>query len=92
MDNKPIARCVANDVNAYEYPFYIKPADGMEPDYIFLENHVYNFNPDEMKAIMNRLVRIEREKNIKDLGYQKDKEGIYVLSELEKPWLHGGQT
>ena len=39
--------------NPFEYPFYIKPAEGMEPDYILLEDHVYNFNSEEMKQIMD---------------------------------------
>jgi hypothetical protein len=30
-------------VDAYRYPFYVKPEHGMEPAYIFLEDHVYNF-------------------------------------------------
>jgi hypothetical protein len=43
MDEKPIARCEANGVDAYRYPFYVKPEHGMEPAYVFLEDHVYNF-------------------------------------------------
>ena len=92
MDDKPIARCEANGVDAYDYPFYIKPADRMEPDYIFLEDHVYNFDAEERRRMMNRLIRIEQEKDLENLGYQKDAEGIYVLSESEKPWLHGGES
>jgi hypothetical protein len=91
MDDKPIARCVANGVDAYEYPFFIKPAEGMEPAYIFLEDHVYNFNTEEMEEIMHRLVRIEQEKDLQDLGYKKSIEGIYILSKPEEPWLGGGQ-
>ncbi|MDY6990619.1 MAG: hypothetical protein SWQ30_21455 [Thermodesulfobacteriota bacterium] len=91
MDHKPIARCMANGVEAYEYPFYIKPAEGMEPDYIFLEDHIYNFNKQEKEQLMDRLVRIEQEKDLQGLGYQKNQEGIYILSEAEEPWLDGGQ-
>ena len=87
MDEKPIARCEANGVDAYEYPFYVKPAEGMEPAYIFLEDHVYNFNVEESEEIMNRLVRIEKEEDLQDLGYEKGEDGIYVLSKLEEPWL-----
>jgi hypothetical protein len=89
--DRPIARCVANGVDAYEYPFYIKPAEGMEPAYIFLEDHVYNFNRQEKGAIVDRLVRIEQEGDLQALGYEKNREGIYVLSEAEKPWLDGGR-
>ncbi len=87
MDEKPIARCEANGVDAYEYPFYVKPAEGMEPAYIFLEDHVYNFNVEESKEIMDRLVRIERQEDLQDLGYEKGEDGIYVLSKIEGPWL-----
>ena len=91
MEDKPIARCEANDVDAYEYPFYFKPAHGMEPAYIFLEDHVYNFDRDEAENIMDHLIRIEREQDLRDLGCEKNEEGIYLLSEREKPWLHGGE-
>ncbi len=87
MDEKPIARCEANGVEAYEYPFYVKPAQAMEPAYIFLEDHVYNFNAEEMKEIMGSLVRIEEEKDLQDLGYEKAEGGIYVMSKPEEPWL-----
>lgn len=88
MHEKPIARCEANGVDAYEYPFYVKPAHGMEPAYIFLEDHVYNFNQEEMEEIMAHLVRIEQEKDLQNLGFEKDVHGIYILSESERPWLH----
>lgn len=90
MDEKPIARCEANSVDAYKYPFYIKPAHGMEPAYIFLEEHVYNFNNEEVEEIMVYLVRINEEKDLQQLGYKKDQEGIYILSKPEKSWLREG--
>jgi hypothetical protein len=92
MNEKPIARCEANHVEAYTYPFYVKPEQGMEPAYIFLEEHVYNFDADETREIMGQLVRIDKEGDLKKLGYQKDNEGIYVLSPVEKPWLQGGKS
>jgi len=92
MDEKPIARCEANGVDAYEYPFYVKPAQGMEPDYIFLEEHVYNFTTEETEEIMPHLVRIEQEKDLQALGYKKNEEGLYILSKPEEPWLQGGKS
>ena len=92
MDEKPIARCEANGVDAYEYPFYVKPAQGMEPDYIFLEDHVYNFTTEETEEIMPHLVRIEQEKDLRALGYKKTEEGLYILSKPEEPWLQGGKS
>ena len=41
---------------------------------------------------MIHLVRIEEEKDLKALGYKKNKDGIYILSEPEEPWLHGGES
>lgn len=92
MNDKPIARCDANDVEAYSYPFYVKPEQGMEPAYIFLEDHVYNFDRDEAEHIMGSLVRIDNENDLKKLGFKKDPNGIYIVSPAEKPWFEGGQT
>ena len=92
MDEKPIARCEANGVDAYEYPFYVRPAQGSEPAYLFLEDHVYNFTSEEAEEILVRLVRIEEEKDLQALGYEKNQDGTFVLSKPEEPWLHGGQS
>ena len=90
MNQKPIARCEANDVEAYTFPFYVKPEQGMEPAYIFLEDHIYNFDSDETREIVDQLVRIDNEGDLKKLGYEKDTEGVYIISPIEKPWLQGG--
>ena len=92
MDEKPIARCEANGVDAYKYPFFVKPEHGMEPAYIFLEDHVYNFTTEEVEEIMTHLVRIEDEKDLQALGYKTNQDGIYVLSTSEEPWSHGGES
>jgi hypothetical protein len=92
MNQKPIARCEANDVEAYTFPFFVKPEQGMEPAYIFLEDHIYNFNSEETREIANRLVRVDNEGDLKQLGYEKDAEGVYIISPIEKPWLQGGST
>ena len=92
MNEKPIARCEANDVEAYTYPFYVKPEQGMEPAYIFLEDHVYNFNTDETREIICHLIRIDNEEDLKKLGYEKDEKGVYILSPIPKPWLQGGTS
>jgi hypothetical protein len=92
MNEKPIARCEANDVEAYTYPFYVKPEQGMEPAYIFLQDHIYNFDTEERREILGHLVRIDNEGDLKKLGYKQNEEGIYVLSPNEKPWLQGGKS
>jgi hypothetical protein len=92
MHQKPIARCAANGVDAYSYPFYVRPARGMEPAYIFLEDHVYNFTTEEAEEIMPHLVCIEDEKDLQKLGFEKNKDGIYLVSTIEEPWLPGGES
>lgn len=92
MEEKPIARCEANGVHAYDYPFYVKPAKDMEPAFIFLEDHVYNFVREEMEEIMPRLVKIRRDEDLQALGYEKDEEGVFVLAKPEEAWLHGGKS
>ncbi|MBW2259918.1 MAG: hypothetical protein JRF18_05645 [Deltaproteobacteria bacterium] len=85
MDHKPIIRCEANGVDAFSYPFYVKPARGMEPAYIFLEDHVYNFNTEEVQEIMPDLICIEDEKDLQRLGCKQNEDGVYLLSILEEP-------
>ena len=92
MAEKPIARCEANGVEAYDYPFYVKPAYGMEPAYIFLEDHLYNFNTEEMEETMAHLVRVEKEDDLKAFGCKKNADGIYVLGEPEERSFHGGKS
>jgi hypothetical protein len=89
MDQKPIVRCKANGVDAYVYPFYVKPAQGMEPAYVFLEDHVYNFTPEEQGTIGPHLIPIENEQDLQRLGYKKNEDGIYILSAGEEPWMQG---
>lgn len=91
MQKKPIARCEANGVEAYAYPFYVKPEKNMEPAYIFLEDHVYNFVHEEREEILPQLIKIEKEKDLQALGFDKEK-GIYVLSKPGEKWLHGGES
>ena len=92
MDEKPVARCEANGVDAYGYPFYVKPEQGMEPAYVFLEDHLYNFNTEEMEYMMDQLIRIDKEKDLQNLGYKKNEDGIYIISKPEEPWLHRGEA
>lgn len=92
MDQKPIIRCEANGVDAYAYPFYVKPERGMEPAYVFLEDHVYNFTTEESQDIGPDLILIENEKDLQRLGYQKNEDGIYLLSTREEPWMQGGKS
>jgi hypothetical protein len=92
MDQKPIIRCEACGVDVYAYPFYVKPAQGMEPAYIFLEDHVYNFTTEEVQGIRPSLIYIEDEKDLQRLGYKKNEDGIYLLSTGEEPWMQGGKS
>ncbi len=33
---KPIASCAANEVEAWDFPFYLRPATDFEPPFLFL--------------------------------------------------------
>ena len=90
MNERPIARCEVNGVDAYDYPFFVKPANGMEPAYLFLEDHVYNFTTED-EEIMLHLIRIDDEKDLLLLGYEKNGEGIYVLPKSGETWPQGGK-
>lgn len=92
MDQKPIIRCEANGVDAFAYPFYVKPARGMEPAYVFLDDHVYNFTTEEVQKILPELIRIKNEEDLQKLGYKTNHEGIYLLSTHEEPWMQGGKS
>jgi hypothetical protein len=85
MDETPIARCEANGVEAYTYPFYVKPPRGMEPAFIFLADHVYNFTTEEKEEIMAHLILIQEEKDLQGLGFQKNEDGVYLLSVPQEP-------
>jgi hypothetical protein len=84
---KPVAYCPLNDVEAYAFPFFIKKGVGIESDQLLLEVHLWHMTSDE-KAIMGELVKIHRSKDLEDAGYTKDGNGVYIIGEEER-WMTG---
>ncbi len=76
--DKPIAVCEANEVEAWEYPFWVKPAEGLEPTFLYLEDHLYNLDQAD-KELLDHLVRVDSPEDLERLGYRADEEGVYRL-------------
>ena len=55
--DKPIAYCPANEVEAWELPFFIKPGMGMEEDFLMMDFHMFHMTTEE-KDSLGKLVEI----------------------------------
>ena len=75
---KPIAICRANEVEAWFFPFFIRPANDLEPAFLFLEDHLYNMTAD-LEGVLVGMVRIESEMDLREQGYFPAEDGIYYL-------------
>ena len=84
---KPIAYCPLNDVEAYEFPFFIKKGVGVEPDQLLLEIHLWHMTTDE-NAVMGELLKIDESHDLEDAGYTTDSQGVYIIGEEER-WMPG---
>ena len=84
-DQKPTAYCPLNDVEAYEFPFFIKKGTGVESDQLLLEIHLWHMTTEE-KAVMGELLQINEGKDLSDAGYTKDDRGVYIIGEEER-WM-----
>jgi len=82
----PIARCPENEVEAWEFPFFIKKGVGMEPDFLLLEIHLYHMTSEE-KAVMGELVEVKSAEQLEELGYTVDDKGIFVIGEENVLWM-----
>ncbi len=76
--DRPIAVCRANEVEAWSFPFFIRPPTGFEPAFLFLEEHLYNLSPDE-SDVLQGLVRIDSAQDLRRLGYAPGDDGAYVI-------------
>ncbi|UCG39178.1 MAG: hypothetical protein JSV00_02790 [bacterium] len=83
----PIAYCPLNDVEAYEYPFFVKKGIGIEPDQLLLEIHLWHMTGQERDA-MGELIPIHDRSQLEDLGFARDDRGVYIIGEEER-WLTG---
>jgi hypothetical protein len=82
MDKRslPIAYCPLNDVEAWDFPFYIKKGRGVESDQLLLEFHLWHMTSEE-KAVIGELIEILRLEDLENNGFAKDKRGIYIVGE-----------
>jgi hypothetical protein len=78
ITGKPIAACEANGVEAWFYPFFVRPATDFEPSFLFLEDHLYNLNEDD-QGILEGLVRIDSVDDLVRLGLTPDEEGVWRI-------------
>jgi hypothetical protein len=74
----PIARCPANGVEAFSFPFFIARGKGMGTDFIFLDFHFWEMT-DEEKKDLGELVEVAGEEELIRLGYPRDDLGVFVV-------------
>ena len=77
-EETPIARCPVNEVEAYEFPFFIKKGTGIEPDQLLLDIHFYHMTSEE-RAVIGKILEIHSEAEMADLGYPRDDLGVWVI-------------
>lgn len=75
---KPVAYCPVNEVEGYEFPFFIKKGTGIESDQLLLEIHLRHMTAGERGAI-GELLRVDRPGDIDEAGYTKDDRGVYII-------------
>lgn len=84
---KPIARCPSNEVEAYSFPFYVKKGVGVEADFLLLEIHLMHMTSLE-KEVMGELLEINSVEDLEEHGFPRDDMGIYIIGETENRWLY----
>jgi hypothetical protein len=77
-DIKPVAFCPVNEVEAYEFPFFVKKGTGVEPDQLLLEIHLWHMTSGEREA-MGDLLPIQGAEDLAKAGYTKDDRGVYII-------------
>ena len=85
VDEKPVAFCPLNDVEAFDFPFFIKQGVGVESDQLLLEVHLWHMTAEE-KAAAGELLQINESKDLQDAGYKMDDRGVYIIGEAES-WM-----
>lgn len=79
---KPIAVCPSNEVEAWDYPFYVKPARDFEPPAMLLPIHVENLSREDADNL-GPLARIDGEEDLRRLGFAAGPDGIFMIGEPE---------
>ena len=78
MQEHPLARCTANEVEAWSFPFYITRERGLEPAFIYLEDHLYNLEGHE-EEIRARIVKISSEEDLQAEGFSRGDDGVWIV-------------
>jgi hypothetical protein len=87
VNELPIAYCPLNDVEAWEFPFYIKKGRGIENDQLLLEIHLWHMTSEE-KAVMGELIEVTSKEDLEKGDFTKDDRGVYIIGE-EMNWMNG---
>jgi hypothetical protein len=85
LDEIPVASCPLNDVEAFEFPFFIKKGVGVESDQLLLEVHLWHMTSEE-KAVVGELLQIDEIKDLQEAGYKTDDRGVFIIGEAEN-WM-----
>ena len=86
----PIAYCPLNDVEAWEFPFYVKKGKGIENDQLLLEIHLWHMTSEE-KAVIGELIEIAKREDLEEHGFAMDDRGVYIIGE-ETDWMQGNKS
>jgi hypothetical protein len=81
-ESHPVAVSPSNDVEAWEYPFYVKPVRDFEPPAVLLTIHVENLSREEARDL-GPLVRIEGPEDLLRLGFSAGPDGVFMVGEAE---------
>jgi hypothetical protein len=77
-EDKLIAYCPINEVEAYYYPFYIKKGKSVESDQLLLDIHFLHLTSDE-RLHMGPVIEINSEEELLAQGFTKNDKGVYIV-------------
>ncbi len=78
VGGKPIARCPANEVEAFSFPFLIAPGKGVGPDFLLLEVHLWEMTAEEKRGL-GALVEVRDASQLEEMGFPRDEEGVFII-------------
>ncbi len=82
LNETPIAFCPLNEVEAYEFPFYVKKGVGVESDQLLLEIHLWHMTPEE-RAVAGEILPIHSREDLETAGFTTDNRGVYIIQDQE---------
>ncbi len=78
LPGTPVARCPANGVEAFGYPFFIAPEREGAPSFLLLPFHLWEMETDEKRAL-GELVEVQGETDLVRLGFPRDDLGVFII-------------